>query len=514
VAEIGVLRLKNMSDTEISDELNLKHFIKIPKSTISFLANRFYDYFAYTHYCLNSGRIMEHIEKHGGYVMHMDGTCEAGTDVIFSIIDGISGIILVCEKMKTENKKDIVRMIDKCIKTFGCPLGVVSDLSSVIISAINEAVPGNIPRYICQFHFLENIGSAIFKTQYNNLLRFINSGKLKAQMQSLRRDLASKHSKKLLTNDELISLMEDPCLIGKYGKTETARSLALVILRWIIDYKHELNGEYFPFSRPEYEFLVRCKSVFEILKRLFEKGGVKKKHDGTMHTIYEKLKLFFSDIKLQECMEQIERQTAVFNDVRTYLRMQHLQGTPLVRQKADVSGYLGKSVSPEMFIAEIRDKYKTDAHYEKIIDVAEKYFRNYRNQLLGHHIKNKNDEYIDVSRTNNTMEFFHGEFKHGLRKRIGNANLKRLIHYMHPGAIIAQNLLNEEYKTIVGCCDREAICKMFYASEKNSQKGHIARETHTSHTSFVSCKTLRQEKFLVIFEATLKRTIDFPSRVS
>ena len=67
------------------------------------------------------------------------------------------------------------------------------------------------------------------------------------------------------------------------------------------------------------------------------------------------------------------------------------------------------------------------------------------------------------------MEHFFGDFKHNLRKRIGNATLKRYIHFAHPEVQLAQNLLNEEYLSIIGGCDLETICKMFAATEKDAK---------------------------------------------
>ena len=507
---IGLLRLNNLGDVEIMNELKSKYFIEVPKSTVSFLANSFYDYFASTHYILNADSIRDYIEKQGGYVMHVDGTCEAGTDIIFSAIDGLSGIVLASTKMKTENKEDIKSILVRCVKLFGQPLAIVYDLSKTIINAVAETISEDIPRYICQFHFLENMGKAIFKTQYSKLVKLIKSVKLKKQLQSLRRDLGTKHDDKLLSQEELIALLENPGLIEEKKKTKSRRSLALTILRWIIDYKSELNGEYFPFSRPEYELQLRCKKVFEMLEQIFKrkmKAG-STYNCRTLHTVYEKLKLFFADDKINECAEQIKRQTTVFNDVREYLRMRTERGKPLLRQKADSTETSDEIVSYEIFIADIRERYKLDPEYGKIINIVEKYFNKYENDLSGHCILNKNNEYINISRTNNVMEHFFGNFKHDLRKRIGNANLKRQIHLMHPEAQLAQNLLNDEYKRIVGGCDLETMCEMFAASEEDAKKRAGNRKEFSKRPSHIPFKILRSDNFLNNIEYTLSFVFD------
>ncbi len=329
-------------------------------------------------------------------------------------------------------------------------------------------------------------------------------------MQSLRKDLGTKHADRLLSQDELLALLENPKLINKNKKTETRRSLAFSLLKWIIDYKSELNGEYFPFSRPGYELLVRCKKVFEILERLFKekmKGG-KKYKCKTLSTMYEKLKLFFDDNKVEECIEQVKRQTTVFSDVRKYLRMEAEKGKPLVRQKADSPETSDRTVAYEIFIAEIRERYKNDPKYCKVINTVEKYFNGYKNYLSGHCILNKNNEHININRTNNVMEHFFGDFKHDLRKRIGNANLKRQIHLMHPEAQLAQNLLNEEYLNIIGGCDLETMCKMFAATEKDAKNRAGSRKEFNNRPSHIPLKILRGDAFLKNIRRTLSYAFD------
>ena len=510
MAKVGLLRLKNLGDIEIVNEIKNKYFIEVPKSTVSFLANSFYDYFASTHYSLNADKIRDYIEKRGGYIMHVDGTCEDDSDVIFSMIDGISRIVLASTKMKSENKKDITSLLSNNIKMFGQPLAVVSDLSKNIITSVNETVSEDIPRYVCQFHFLENIGRAIFKAEYSKLLKLMSSGKIRGQMQSLRKDLGTKHADRLLNQDEFIALLKNPGLIDKNKKTKTRRSLAFSLLKWIIDYKSELNGEYFPFSRPGYELLVRCRKVLKMLERIFEEKKKKgrKYNCKTLHTIYEKLKLFFDNNKVEECIQQINRQTTVFNDVRKYLKMEAEKGVPLVRQKADSVAMPDKTVSYELFIAEIRGKHKHDPKYCKIINTVEKYFNEYKNYLSGHCILNKNNEYININRTNNVMEHFFGDFKHNLRKRIGNAGLKRYIHLLHPEAQLAQNLLNEEYLNIIGDCDLETICKMFAAAEKDAKNRAGSRKEFNNRPSHIPLKILRSNTFLDNIKYTLSYVFD------
>lgn len=64
--------------------------------------------------------------------MCLDGTCELGTDVLFSLFDELSGLVLVTGRMKGENTAEIKALVDRCIKLFGMPLATVRDLSNDI----------------------------------------------------------------------------------------------------------------------------------------------------------------------------------------------------------------------------------------------------------------------------------------------------------------------------------------------------------------------------------------------
>ena len=106
------------------------------------------------------------------------------------------------------------------------------------------------------------------------------------------------------------------------------------------------------------------------------------------------------------------------------------------------------------------------------------------------------------------MEHFFGNFKHDLRKRIGNANLKRQIHLMHPDALLAQNILNENYLNIIGGCDVETICKMFSISDEDAKNRRGNRKEYSNRPSHIPFKILRSDDLLNNIESTLRDTFD------
>ena len=47
-------------------------------------------------------------DKKGGMILHLDGTGEAGDDIVFTAIDGITGIKIDSQIMPSESKETII----------------------------------------------------------------------------------------------------------------------------------------------------------------------------------------------------------------------------------------------------------------------------------------------------------------------------------------------------------------------------------------------------------------------
>ena len=96
----------------------------------------------------------------GGYVLHLDGTCDGGSPHLVSALDGITEIVLENVKLQSENAEDLIPFLT-CIKaSYGVPLAVVSDMGKGIAGAVRQ-VFANTPTFICHYHFLKAVGKAL-----------------------------------------------------------------------------------------------------------------------------------------------------------------------------------------------------------------------------------------------------------------------------------------------------------------------------------------------------------------
>ncbi len=86
---------------ELVAELNEKN-ISICESEITYLARKFVIYLALAHRkAKNKTKAL--LNMNGGYILHLDGTCEGASPHLISALDGITEIVLDNIKIPTEN---------------------------------------------------------------------------------------------------------------------------------------------------------------------------------------------------------------------------------------------------------------------------------------------------------------------------------------------------------------------------------------------------------------------------
>ena len=99
LAEVGKLRFQEKRQVdEIQIILLTQHGIEISISEIEVLINNFILYLTVVHE-KSSELIRQYIEKQGGYILHLDATCEGDSPKLVSSIDPISGFVLYSAKL-------------------------------------------------------------------------------------------------------------------------------------------------------------------------------------------------------------------------------------------------------------------------------------------------------------------------------------------------------------------------------------------------------------------------------
>ena len=165
LVEVGLLLfVRHRNEKEIQEELYGRN-ISISLGEIWYLGRKFIVYLAIAHKESQS-EIKKLLALQGGYILHLDGTCEGSSPCLMTALDGITEIVLGNIKLPSEKGEIIIPFLQKIKQAYGEPLGLVHDMGKGILNAVNEVFPSALD-FICHFHFLRDIGKDLFETEYS-----------------------------------------------------------------------------------------------------------------------------------------------------------------------------------------------------------------------------------------------------------------------------------------------------------------------------------------------------------
>lgn len=185
-------------------------------------------------------------EKNDGMALHLDGTGEAGDDIVFSAKDGITGITIDAQIMPSESKKYLTPFLQRTHDSVGTPVAVIRDMSGQIRDAVAEIFP-DVLQLICQYHFVKNLGKGLFKERYETLREFIVDTEILSQLAKLK--------KKTLNED----LSSDTLVTGE-------RAWVALAVEYLLRPREIASG--YPFVLPYFEIMNRSMEIRGWVKRI------------------------------------------------------------------------------------------------------------------------------------------------------------------------------------------------------------------------------------------------------
>jgi hypothetical protein len=252
------------SDKKIIQELRSNN-ISISPSEIAYLEKKFVVYLALAH-SQSSQRIKEAMAIRGGYLLHLDGTCEGDSPHLMTGLDEISGIVLHNVKMPSESADRIIPFLERIKEEYGAPLAVVRDMAKGISNAVRKVFPG-VADFVCHFHFLRDIGKDLLEKEYeivrNRLRKYSVTSKLHKRARALKQIIDD--------NPELIDAFHASVENGQlsdcaFELTPVVSTYSLIL--WALDGKNQGGGYGFPFDRPNVTFVQRLRSLYVHLEEL------------------------------------------------------------------------------------------------------------------------------------------------------------------------------------------------------------------------------------------------------
>lgn len=516
MVEVGLARFRDhRQDGEIQSDLHVRWGVSLPSSSVASLAHCFLDGLAAIHQA-HAGALRRQLAEDGGYALHVDGTCEADTEVIFAGWASPRGWTLEVAKMATENTPEISKLMGRCVERFAEPLAVVRDLSKNIENAKREVIPEAVD-LICHYHFLENVGTKLCEKPHGKLTSAMRRLKIRPALRSLRKDLVrwSRKGQRLCAAqiDQFLSHPEKQ--IAELDGVALRRFVAYVLLRWLDDFGADLRGEYFPFDLPSLAFYRRGRHLGDLLSQLVDSPEFPQRELSTLKTIARHLGSLREDTEVVAVAQRLEKASAMFEELRKVLRLSSRPQERLLR---------GRSPSERRQVAEtmkarleqwrdrLRERNAREPDAEKRADqqTVLGYLEKYEQQLVGHLIKLEGrEEPFLVSRTNNLPEHRFGSTKRAIRRKVGAKKLTRYVKAMRAEELLVANLSDPAYVELV-CAGSLANLPAAIAKHWDLAQAIRAErlKRKTDHPMPTSKKQLRNPQLLDNLKQIVMKIVD------
>jgi hypothetical protein len=449
IVEVGLaLFVRCRNNLEIMQELAIKN-VCMSEREISYLGRKFIVYLALAHR-ESKLRLRELQAKRGGYILHVDGTCEGDSPNLFCGLDEISELVLDTIKIPSEKKELLIPFFQRIKEQYGEPVALVHDMGRGIVAAVEEVFP-TVEDFICHFHFLRDIGKDLLLDEYTALQKRLQKFKVRSLLRQRAKYLEQKIDPDPRTLDIIMTSLES----GTWQTTELEQIPLIttyMLIHWVFDYPRQSNGYGFPFDRPHLDFYHRLQKVHRLLGKIKDihiRGSIK---DKSFFQTYATFKAVVEDKQLNDLATSIERKAAVFDKLRIAMRIALPSSKNGINDNGDTD-IKSIGVKVTAFRNWLVSNEQRKLRYAKMLEQLDTYWEKLFADPLQVITPEGRTLYIQPQRTNNIMErFFRGE-KRRSRKKSGTASLSKALKAVLADTPLVQNLKNHEYMDIIlnGC---------------------------------------------------------------
>jgi hypothetical protein len=440
------LFLRNCSQDRIIEELARRN-VSISQREVGFLGRKFIAYLAIAHQ-QSRQRLMAHMALRGGYILHMDGTCEGDSPHLFTGIDGIANIVLDNIKLPSEKAELIIPFLRRIQRQYGEPIALVHDMGQGILSAVKTVFKGT-PDFICHFHFLRDIGKDLFDKDYSKIRTRLKKHKIRGVLRQ-----KAKALEKIINDDpkavrQLLSSLDtgqmDPSLLQSMPAMA-----AYAMIHWAFDTSDQLDGYGFPFDCPHLIFYQRLTAVHGFVSRYSASGRRRAINNRALLNLWRLLTKVIEDQQLTRAASHMKEKMDKFKKLRKALAI----AVPEAKKGLNDDGLDADIKSIEEKIAKFRKEIMDDekcwqkGEYKKMIEQIDKYWEKLFTDPITVNTPNGQIT-IQPHRTNNILERFFRDFKRGSRKKSGTIFLNRTLRSMLADTPLVKNLDNPEYMKIL-----------------------------------------------------------------
>lgn len=451
IIEVGLaLFVHSCSNQEVMADLAAKN-VFISDREVSYLGRKFIIYLALAHR-QSQLAIRKFLTGRGGYILHVDGTCEGDSPNLFCGIDGLSDLVLDTIKIPSEKKDDLVPFFKGLKEQYGEPVALVHDMAKGIINAVEEVFPDT-PDFICHFHFLRDIGKDLLNDEYSSFIKRLRRLKIRP---TLRRQAKYLEQKIDPVSHDIAGIAES-LQRGNWIATDIDHApmiMAYALIHWIFDYPNQSNGYGFPFDRAHLDFYRRIQEVHRLLEQI--KDANLSKISNANRPFYQLDKVIskvVGDKRLSNLAKNMESKIFVFDKLRCAMRIALPEG----KNGINDNGYSMDMKTIEEKVTAFREWLLDNKHREKTYANMVAQINKYWKKLFADPITviTSDDEIrtVQPQRTNNILERFFRDEKRRSRKKTGMASLNKVLKTILADSPLVQNLRNPEYMKIIlnGC---------------------------------------------------------------
>ena len=414
--------------------------ISISRSEIGVLTRKFIIYLAIAHR-QSRPLLRKAMVERGGYILHLDGTCEADSPHLMSVVDGMSELVLGNAKLPSENADQIVPFLRTIKRQYGTPVALVHDMAKAILVSVKKVFPGT-PDFLCHFHFLRDIGKDLLNAPYDTLRKRLRAHGIQGALRQ--------HARKLKRSIEQDTAVMDACerwLQGdRHVDIPSPITIIYVMIQWALEGKHEGDGYGFPFDRPCLSLYLRLQAIHKKLCRMRQTyAGATKGQKHLLTALINSLDKTIADPTAKKNARILQEKAVVFDRLRNAMRI------ALPNEKNGLNDDGGSAMASiqkgvTSFFRELTTTVKNcpEPAYTRLLDQIKRY----RDKLFADPItKNtpRGPVTIYPQRTNNIMERFFRDIRRGHRKRGGSNTMTRTLKTILADTPLVANLRDPAY---------------------------------------------------------------------
>jgi hypothetical protein len=432
---------------EIVEQLKSRN-VHLSARGVGYLAKKFVVYLALAHR-QSAPCLKKLMRDNGGYILHLDGTCEGGGPMLMSSLDSISEIVLGNVKVPSEKTQEIIPFLEEIKSRYGVPLASVHDMGAGILAAVKEVFPG-ILDFICHFHFLRDLGKDLMEEDYDAIRKRLRQHALTEKLLHQARQFKA-------AIDQQPSSVDSFCHSVQAGSlpTEEVERFPLLcaysLIQWVLEGKTHGDGYGFPFDRPQVEFAKRLRLAakeLESIKEIHLRGQWR--DNLPLFKLSCQLKKVSADKTLEKRIEAIEVKIQVFDQLRQAMRLAQVGGSTGLNSGGDPlpMGPIQKAVRAFRKRIISRSDYQSTSHWKTLIGQLDKYWEKLFADPITVHTPN-GPVLIQPQRTNNILERFFRDFRRGARRRSGHNSINKFLQTMIADTPLVRNLDNSGYLKVL-----------------------------------------------------------------